>query len=162
MSHIQDDPLWRIQLKQFDQVFAIKPPKRLYEKKGWSTGRIINIADQKIYIEWDNESLIDTFEINSQNIAPIFLISGANEWRQNLRKNDLVDCCDISGNWYLSTIIDTRISTQTNETKIKEVLIGFRTYSDKGIKIDDQGNKYTGWSITYDEWINNYSNRIQK
>lgn len=101
------------------------------------------------------------FGNNSLAICPYGAMTGKNEWRDLLKKDDIIDCLDTIDNWYLSTILDTRISKIYYGKEIKEVLVGFRNYSDLGIRNDDKG-KYTGWSSSYDEWINNYSLRIQK
>jgi hypothetical protein len=38
--------------------------------------------------------------------------------------------------------------------------IGFRTFDPEGNKEDNEGNRYFGWSETFDEWIPAYSPRL--
>lgn len=84
-----------------------------------------------------------------------------NEWRESLKEGDRIDCCDTMQNWYQATILNRREIKVGNEL-IKEVQVGFRFYNENGLRIDQNGRKFTGWSSNYDEWINLYSIRIQR
>jgi hypothetical protein len=41
------------------------------------------------------------------------------------------------------------------------VKIGFKIFDEAGDK-NDEGEKYFGWSSQYDEWLDNYTIRIQR
>ena len=64
--------------------------------------------------------------------------------------------------WSPSTILDIREQTKTNGRSWQEALIGFRIFTPKGTKIDENGNKYNGWDKKYDEIVTLWSPRIHK
>ena len=64
--------------------------------------------------------------------------------------------------WSPSTILDIREQVKSNGRSWQEALIGFRIFTPKGTKIDENGNKYNGWDKKYDEIITLWSPRIHK
>ena len=123
---------------------------------GWSTGKIIEKENNLLKIKYQNEPDMISLSTNAIEIAPYGAYTSKNEWRQKLQKGDLVDCIDTSTNWYSSTILDVK----KNEDSMK-VLIGYRTYREDGLKKDENGKTYQGWSHTFDEWLSAFSIRIQ-
>ena len=55
----------------------------------------------------------------NQEIAPLGQFSTDYDWRLNLKKGDLVDCCDESTTWYKSVILDIEIK----EVDKKQILL---------------------------------------
>jgi len=100
-------------------------------------------------------------DLSSFSLAPYRTHTGGKEWREKLDKGAIVDCMDTAGNWYTSTVIDIRreIISNKNITLLK---IGYRQYMSEGFKEDFEGNRYNGWSSTYDEWLNAFSIRVQR
>ena len=43
------------------------------------------------------------------------------EWRLGLKVGDLVDCCEMEGSWYVSTI--TKIKDGSNGSKLAKVAL---------------------------------------
>lgn len=68
-----------------------------------------------------------------------------------------VDAYDTQGIWYLSTVLETKVSEG-----VKMVKIGFRVYMPDGTKFGEDRRLYEGWSYKYDAWIPAYSIRIQR
>ena len=79
---------------------------------------------------------------------------------QKKKIGDIVDGLDSSNVWYNCTILDKKVEKQTIGEEIIEIFICYRTYNEKGDKIDSEGRRYSGWSQKYDEWINVTSPRI--
>ena len=73
----------------------------------------------------------------------------------NLQVNDIIDCCDTTEVWYTSTILARRlIPSKKHNKSYLEVKVGYRTYCENGEKIDEYGERFSGWSSKYDSWIN--------
>ena len=91
--------------------------------------------------------------------------SEGDEWRLNLKKDDLVDAYDNTRIWYASTIIDNLQRKDLDNPDGKDFLVykvGFRTYSADGNKEDNLHRKFFGWSESFDEWIPASSPSLQK
>lgn len=75
-----------------------------------------------------------------------------------MKPDDTIDCLE-QITWYKSTILLEREVRVADGRNIKEFLIAFRVYSDKGSKSDQKG-KYEGLSEKYDKWVPAFSPRI--
>lgn len=94
----------------------------------------------------------------SPKIAPYGCRTTSWEWRDKLKVEDRVDTFDTRGNWFLSTVLDTR----EDKPGVRSLYVGFRVYLEDGTKMDLKNRKYEGWTEQHDEWIPAYSIRIQK
>jgi ubiquitin carboxyl-terminal hydrolase 34 len=79
-------------------------------------------------------------------------------WKSELKVGDLVDAYDKTI-WNKSTILDIA-DTNVNDKVIRQAMIAYRIYVEKGQREDEKG-KYEGYSNKYDELVNLYSPRIQ-
>jgi len=73
-----------------------------------------------------------------------------------------MDVCDSEGNWFISTVLDKKITKNEKNIDLPELFIGYRIYIENGTKTDTQNRKFEGWSENHDEWVSAYSLRIQK
>ena len=96
---------------------------------------------------------------SSGKIAPYEQKTKGWEWREKIKKDDRIDIFDTIGIWYLGTVLNVR---ETPDKKRKDILVGYRIYTEDGTKIDNNGRKHEGWSENYDEYIPAYSLRLQK
>ena len=163
---------WREGLQEGSELDAVKGEKtsNIY---GWARGVVEGerVGDM-ITVHFENESdfcsqyihsfiqyiyIYRNFLISSEEIAPLGRRTEDTKWRAGLKKGDKVDCLDTTNTWYKSTILDARETIHG-----KEIYVAYRVYTPDGAKTDEKGDKFNGWSATYDEWINSYSNRLQK
>jgi hypothetical protein len=99
----------------------------------------------------------------SFDIAPFKTKTPDFEWRLSLKTGDLIDCSDIPGVWYNSTILNSRVTVEKDGVEVPEVYVGYRVYKEDGDKHDPLNNKrFGGWSAKYDEWLSVTHPRIQK
>ena len=74
----------------------------------WTQGKIITINNNQIVLSLllDNEKIIkvkkNSFKIKPKNT---FTNDEEIEWRNNLKKDDLIDCLDIGNNWMKSSVV---------------------------------------------------------
>ena len=72
----------------------------------------------------------------------------------------------IKNSWNKSTILEIKDQTVSPDRIIKQALVAFRIYVEKGVKSDDVG-PFEGWSSRFDEWVScvllqGYNSFIQK
>jgi len=96
----------------------------------WSRGVILELTEtQTAHILYNNDSNEAARYVNliNQEIAPLGQFSTDYDWRLNLKKGDLVDCCDESTTWYKSVILDIEIK-EVDKKQILLAKIAFRNY----------------------------------
>lgn len=100
------------------------------KKASWSRAEFIKRIDNKLELQFlnDSRSQVRTVDDTSVELAPVGVRSLDYEWRMALKIGDLVDCCEMEGSWYLSTI--TKLKEGPNSSII--VKIGLRVYSEDG------------------------------
>ena len=152
-------------------------------KKLFVRGRIVDIvSDQYEILCFDNSK--GTLPISDPNIFPKGTKTSDWDWRQNLKKYDVIDCFDRS-RWYPATILDVK---EEEENGFKNVIyrVAFRLYVDHfknpndendtyenhieiwktynkiEITEDNENEKYVGEGDNCSEDIFFYSKRIQK
>jgi hypothetical protein len=118
------------------------------------------LSEQKFFVRFDGvpgEGGDQHFFRDSLDIAPLNTFTSDFQWRWDLQAGELIDCIDSEGNWYRSTVLDTRERIEEEvmgPRRIKEAYIGYRYYEEEGHKIDEETKeKYTGWSSKYDIWL---------
>jgi hypothetical protein len=97
------------------------------------------------------------------DIAPCNTKTENEEWRFELKEDDLVDAYDSSKFWYASTIQAREMRVEEDRT-FPYVKVGFRLLHPQGNKEleTDEKQNFFGWSEKFDEWMSPYSPRIQK
>ena len=83
--------------------------------------------------------LISYINLNSCDIAELGTMSIDYEWRENLKKGDLLDVCDTTHVWYNSTVLDRKKRVGERGDEIIEVKIGYRVYDTTGTSVDENG-----------------------
>ena len=83
--------------------------------------------------------LISYINLNSCDIAELGTMSIDYEWRENLKKWDLLDVCDTTHVWYNSTVLDRKKRVGERGDEIIEVKIGYRVYDSAGTSVDENG-----------------------
>ena len=93
-------------------------------------------------------------------IAPYNTLSTAQNWRDEIKKGDLVDVLDKYGAWNTATVmwVDER---RVDDIKQPMCKIGFRQYDPQGDKKDSMGS-YFGYSENMDEYIGVHTTKLQK
>ena len=132
---------------------------------GWTTGTVEDRNADIVMISYDGETdkALHSLPISSREIGPVAAYTGGNEWREALKKGDLIDCLDPSGAWYKSTVVETKAFFDGKADKsVVKLFVGYRTYQEDGVKKDTAGKVYQGWSSSYDEWVKLYSLRVQR
>ena len=112
---------------------------------------------------------------NIHEIAPYKQNCNDFDWRLSLKTGDLIDACDTSHIWYNATILNTRETALEDGSTVKELFIGifpsylslyrcigYRIYHEDGDRLDSDGNRFSGWSAKYDEWLSATDARITK
>ena len=121
-------------------------------------------AEGRITVAFENEGrkADRAVSLYSPEIAtPGTHTQGEAEWREALAVGDRLDCWDSTGVWYASTLL--ALETRTIEgSQVKMVQLGLRVTHPEGDKTDKAGNKYFGWEEEHDEWLPQYSARIQR
>lgn len=168
VEYTEDDLKWRKALDVGKTVDAIKMCTK-FHIQGWAKGEISaingsvsNIATRTLTIKWEKDvSAIEAvYSALDSSIAPYGTKTHDQGWRDTLQKGDVVDALDKFANWSKATImcLDPRKHEDASMPMIK---MGFREYSELGDKSDRDG-KYFGFSENLDEFIGQYSLRIQK
>ena len=152
------------------------------DHKGWVRGKIISVNNTFYEIATPQCENTITENIYSVNLLPVGKKTKDWEWRNNLKKYDLIDCFD-RNKWYPATICDVIENEIHGEKKIS-YKVGFRIYVDHFINKDDEkdtydkhvifwgekreieedqdNEKFIGDKANFDEDIDCYSKRIQK
>ncbi|EGR29726.1 ubiquitin carboxyl-terminal hydrolase family protein, putative [Ichthyophthirius multifiliis] len=146
-------------LKIGDFVDAIKT-ENIYYKNSWSRAKIIKCNEEYIQLQFLNTSI----DYNKQvwrygfEIRPFKSMCPDDDWdwRFQINKGDLVDCCDNSHVWYKCTVFDLK-----NDGDELFIFIGYRYYDENGVKTDQKG-RFFGWQAQYDEWMDVTNPRLQK
>jgi hypothetical protein len=78
-----------------------------------------------------------------------------------LKEYDEVDCLDFQNKkWYTSTVVTVNEAEEHGRT-YQRCQIGYRTYSETGVKVDAHG-RYDGFEDKYNHWVSLTSPRISK
>lgn len=153
---------WKQTLAVGDELDAVRVDVRT-NKKCWARATIIaaDSEDDTLTLAYDGEgsSFNRFFKRFSPEIAPLATYTQGNEWRKQLKSDDLIDAYDLEGQWHNSTVLEKRFLSNSNGTQTIEINVGFRVYEHNGSKFDENGC-YRGWSNRYDEWISVQSPRI--
>jgi hypothetical protein len=151
---------WRSELKVGDRVDAIK---NHFKHISWGRATVTDIsADQLVDLEFDDEiSIYDKHLLLwSPDLAPLNSHSEENDWKADLKAMDECDCLDIQNkNWYASTVLSIKTVTQHNGRAYTSAEIGYRTYSEYGMKKDSFG-RYDGYADQYNDWVSLTSPRV--
>ncbi len=156
---------WRDGLKKGDRLDVLKKETEPIPVLGWTTGTVEERNGDVLLVSCDGESdrAVRSIPLASREIAPCGSYIVQNDWREALKKGDIVDCMDPSGAWYRSTVIEVKSFFDGKADKnVTKLFIGYRTYQEDGVKKDTAGRPYQGWSSSYDEWIKLYSLRVQQ
>ena len=171
---------------EVDIPIELEAAKNPLEKNVWVRGRIREIEDEEYLVEYPGEYRNEKkLPVNDYSIFPAGTKTPDWEWRQNLKKYDVIDCFDRS-KWYPATILRV-IEDEVNGLKRVRYKIGFRLYPqyfknpedendtyDKHLDIwkqgifsespdsDSESEKFFGDKENCDETIICYSKRIQK
>lgn len=132
---------------------------------GWATGRVEERKNDCITVSYDGETenYDKELAITATDISPFGSYTGGNEWREQLKKSDVVDCMDPNSNWYKSTILDIQTFTDGKYNRsVPKILVGYRVYEGENLTKDNEGRSYNGLGQNSDEWLPLYSLRVQK
>ena len=132
---------------------------------GWTTGRIEDRNNDSITVSYDGET--ENFDkllpISTSDISPFGSFTGGNEWREQLKKLDIVDCMDSNSCWYKSTILDIQTFTEGKYNRsVPKIFVCYRVYEGENLTKDSEGRSYNGLGQNFDEWLPLYSLRVQK
>ena len=114
----------------------------------WTQGEIISMNGNQIKISLLYDNKIILLKKNSYKIKPknTFSEEGEIEWRENLKKDDSIDCLDIGNNWMKSCVV----------RRLKKSIIVCFQYDN----IEDK-NSY-GYDYKYNKTFNIYNPKIRK
>ena len=114
----------------------------------WTQGKIISMNGNQIKISLLYDNKIILLKKNSYKIKPknTFSEEGEIEWRENLKKDDLIDCLDIGNNWMKSSVV----------RRLKKTITVCFQYDN----IEDK-NSY-GYDYKYNKSFNIYNPKIRK
>lgn len=153
---------WKETLTVGDELDAVRVDIRT-NKKCWSRAKVIaaDSEDDTLTLAYEGEgsNLNCFFKRFSPEIAPLATYTQGNEWRKQLKRDDLIDAYDIEGQWHNSTVLEKRFLSNSNGSQTVEINVGFRVYESNGTKYDENG-PYRGWSTRYDEWLSVQSPRV--
>ena len=143
--------------KYYNFFFPIEEEKKQFEKNdiidylneednyyNWTQGEIISINNNQVQIKLlDNKKI--TLNQNSFKIKPknTFSKDEEIEWRNNIKKDDLLDCLDIGNNWMKSYVL--RKSTN-------DIIICYQFEKD---------NKTYGYNTKFNKTFNIYTPKIR-
>ena len=155
---------WKETLTVGDELDAVRIDIRT-NKKCWSRAKVIaaDSEDDTLTLAYEGEgsNFNRFFKRFSTEIAPLATYTQGNEWRKQLKHDDLIDAYDLEGQWHNSTVLEKRFLSNSNGSQTIEINVGFRVYESNGTKYDENG-PYRGWSTRYDEWVSVQSPRIAK
>ena len=135
-----------------------------YNLKMWAKAEISSINGDIFYVVFENDLKSFSsryFHWYSPEIERYNTKSEGDEWRLELKADDLIDGFDSTKIWYQATVQDRQIRIDEGR-EVLFIKVGFRVFHPDGNKEDDDNRKYFGWSSRFDEWIPAYNPRIQK
>jgi hypothetical protein len=136
-----------------------------YNIKIWTKGVVKEIiaSTNHLKVTFENESarFFRDYHKYSMDIAPYNTKTESEDWRFDMKEDDLIDAFDSTKVWYASTIQAREMRTEDGRT-FPYVKVGFRLFHPQGNKELDDKRKYFGWSERFDEWLSPFSPRIQR
>lgn len=119
-----------------EAVDVVKPYITSSSFSGWTRGILLSKENKKYTVKYDNTDAPVT-----QTSLPFFDKLGSRtpdyEWRNNLEIGSQLDA--FNKFWYLSTVVEVGVDNGS-----KRVRVSFRKFSDHGLKVDSDGNRYDG------------------
>ena len=158
-----EDELWRKSLKKGDKLDILKKEIDPIPITGWSTGKIEEINGETIKVSYDGEAedFDKTLPLNTPDISPYASHTGGSEWKEQVKKNSIIDCMHSSYNWAKSTILDIKdFNEGKNNRSVPKIFVGYRYYLDSNE--NNESKAFSGLSAKMDEWLKLYSLRVQQ
>lgn len=118
-----------------------------------------------ITVSYDGEAddFDKTLPIASPDISPYASHTGGLEWKEQIKKNNIVDCMHKSYNWIKSTISEVKEFTEGKSNRsVPKVFVCYRIYHENKETNGNDINSFNGLGTIADEWLNLYSLRIQQ
>ena len=151
-------PDWRASLSWASWVDAVRVDPIDGMRMGWMHAQITEETGGMFKLDFEHMSEMYSRWLpkDHADIAPYDSKTKTEavdeQWFDELKPGDLLDCRDPYSKWYNATVLAERMSTYG-----KEIRVGYRVYVDHGAKMDEDGQRYSGWQEEYDEWLSFFS-----